>query len=145
MEIKEIIKRWKGNQRYTLKMIDAMPEDDFGYKPVDGIKTFQSQCSHITIWLRTHSRFVTEVEMEKLSLKDKATIKMGLNDFFDRFIDFLQNTTEEELSRKVKVFYGLVSKNFILQTMDNHLSHHRGQMVLYLRLKGEKPPSYVGW
>ena len=122
-----------------------MQELDFDFKPVDGIKTFQSQCSHVTTWLRTHSRFVTGFEMEKKSPKTKAEIIEVLNDFFEQLLAFLKNATEEQLSEKVKVFYGNVSKAFIIQTMDNHLSHHRGQMILYLRLKGIKPPSYVGW
>ncbi|NRB48014.1 MAG: hypothetical protein HRU41_10110 [Saprospiraceae bacterium] len=71
MEKKELVKRWKGNQRYTLKLIEAMPEDNFNFKPIDGIKTFQSQCSHITTWLRTHSRFVTGEELPKINPKNK--------------------------------------------------------------------------
>ena len=66
MNKKEIIKRWKGNQRYTLKLVEAMPGSSFDFKPTIEIKSFLLQCSHITTWLRTHSRFVTEQEMEKL-------------------------------------------------------------------------------
>ena len=145
MDKKEIIKRWKGNQRYTLKLIDMMPESDFDFKPVDEVKSFHSQCSHITTWLRTHSRFVTEIELKKLKFKTKEELTLGLTDFFNQLLSFLEGTSTENLEEKVKVFYGNVSKVFILQTMDNHLSHHRGQMVLYLRLKGLKPPAYVGW
>lgn len=145
MEIKEIIKRWKGNQRYTLKLVEAMPEANFDFKPTPEVKSFLSQCSHVTTWLRTHSRFVTESEMEKQKFKTKTEIKSGLDDFFNQFLEFLKNTTEENLEQKVKVFYGNVSKAFIIKTMDNHLSHHRGQMILYLRLKNVKPPSYIGW
>ncbi|MEO0895346.1 MAG: DinB family protein [Bacteroidota bacterium] len=145
METKEIIKRWKGNQRYTLKLIQAMPEEEFDFKAAEGTKSFRSQCSHITTWLRTHSRFVTEKEMDKLKPKSKEEIVQALNGFFDDFIAFLQGTNEDELAQKVKVFYGTLSKEFIIQTMDNHLSHHRGQMIIYLRLKGITPPSYIGW
>jgi uncharacterized damage-inducible protein DinB len=43
------------------------------------------------------------------------------------------------------MWYGSSTKNRILNLMDNHLAHHRGQMIVYLRLKGIEPPSYVGW
>ena len=145
MNKKEFIKRWKGNQRYTLKIIEAMPEEDFNFKPTPEVKSFLSQCSHVTTWLRTHSRFVTEIEMKKLKFKTKAEVKAGLDDFFNQFMAFLKNTTKENLAEKTKVFYGNTSKRFIIETMDNHLSHHRGQMIIYLRLKGIKPPSYIGW
>lgn len=60
-------------------------------------------------------------------------------------LDFLEKSELDELSEEVKVWYGTVSKEAILLTMDNHLSHHRGQLVVYLRLLGIKVPSYIGW
>jgi len=145
MDQKELIKKWKGNKRYTLKFVDLIGEDQLDFKPVEGTKTYQSQLSHITTWLRTHSRFVTETELSKPKTKTKAELQAALNDFFDSLLTFLEQSTEEELSQKVKVWYGTVSKKFILSTMDNHLAHHRGQLVVYLRHLGIKPPSYTGW
>ncbi|NJL74904.1 MAG: hypothetical protein HC892_07620 [Saprospiraceae bacterium] len=29
--------------------------------------------------------------------------------------------------------------------MNDHLTHHRAQMIVYLRLKDVQPPKYVGW
>jgi len=74
MDLKEIQKRWKGNKRYTLKLIAAMPEEQFDFKPVDGVKSFKSQASHITTWLRTHSKNVTGQEMPKPNTKTKEAI-----------------------------------------------------------------------
>jgi hypothetical protein len=31
------------------------------------------------------------------------------------------------------------------ETLTLHQTHHRGQLVVYLRLKGIKPPQYRGW
>ncbi|MEO1713702.1 MAG: DinB family protein, partial [Bacteroidota bacterium] len=106
---------------------------------------YQSQLSHLTTWLRTHSRFVTGITLEKPKTKTKADIQHYLTDFFDRLITFLEETDERALSEIVDVWYGNVSKASILSTMDTHLSHHRGQLVVYLRLLGHKPPSFIGW
>lgn len=114
MQIKELIKKWKGNKRYTLKVIDAMPEENFTFKIFDGGKIFKSQASHITTWLSTHSRFVTDIEREKPTLKIKEDILTELTQFFDDLIAFLEETTEENLATIVKVWYGEVSKEFIL-------------------------------
>lgn len=145
MQVKELVKKWKGNKRYTLKVIEAMPEENFTFKIFEGGKTFKSQASHITTWLSTHSRFVTDEEREKPTLKTKEDILTELTQFFDDLIAFLEETAEENLATVVKVWYGEVSREFILQVMDNHLSHHRGQMIIYLRLKGIKAPAYTGW
>jgi len=145
MEIQEIIKKWKGNKRYTLKFVQLVNEEQLAFKPVPGTKTYQSQLSHLTTWLRTHSRFVTEKELEKPKTRTQAEITQYLEEFFDEIIAFLEQTQVSELSEKVAMWYGTVSKTSILVTMDNHLSHHRGQLVVYLRLMGIKPPSYIGW
>ena len=50
-------------------------------------------------------------------------------------------STQHEITAPVEK----VSKESFLLTMDNHLAHHRGQLIVYLRLMGLKPPSYVGW
>ena len=145
MTTKELRKRWRGNRRYTLKFVEAVPETSLGFKPVDGTKTYASQLSHLTTWLRTHSRFVTEHEFEKVRPKTTADFQRYLTEFFDRIDHYLETATEAELDQSVKVWYGTVSKQFILATMENHLAHHRGQLVVYLRLLGVTPPSYVGW
>ena len=128
-----------------MKFIDLVPEEKLPFKPHSSVKTYQSQLSHITTWLRTHSRFVTGTTLEKAPTKTKNDLQAGLENFFDGIISFLENTTPEELSEVVEMWYGKVSKESILVTMDNHLAHHRGQLVLYLRLMDIKPPSYIGW
>ncbi len=37
----ELIKKWKGNKRYTLKFVEAMPEDDYDFKPSDEMKSYK--------------------------------------------------------------------------------------------------------
>ena len=145
MTLREIQKKWQGNKRYTLKLVEAMPEEFYEVKPIDGVKSFGSQVSHITTWLRTHSRFVTGVEFEKFKGKDKASLLSALSKFFDSFEAFLNGIDPQVLDEEVDLWYGKSSKARVITVMDNHLSHHRGQMVMYLRFQGIKPPAYVGW
>lgn len=123
-----------------------MPEKDFHFTPAPEVKSFQSQVSHITTWLNTHSKNVTGVETKKMKAKTKGELIAALKEFFDFFQKQLEGMEEHELEEPIDIWYGRnSSKKKILQVMDNHLSHHRGQMVVYLRLKGVKPPSYIGW
>ena len=50
----------------------------------------------------------------------------------------------EELS-KVDFFAGPKTRSQIIQLVDDHHTHHRAQLIIYLRLLGIKPPRYVGW
>ena len=145
MEIKELIKKWKGNKRYTLKFVEVVAEENLSFKLIEGTKSYQSQLSHLTTWMRTHSRFVTGKELKKPKTKTKDEILLYFSEFFDEILNFLEKMNNEELSEVVDMWYGKVSKESILMTMDNHLSHHRGQLVVYLRVLGTKPPSYIGW
>ncbi len=141
----ELLKKWKGNKRYTLKFVDAMPVEHFDFKPTAEMKSYQSQLSHITSWLRTHSRFVTTEEFEKIKMTSRDLIRIALEDFFDTFIERLEKMNESQLTEIVDVWYGKTTRYQIANIMDNHLSHHRGQMIVYLHLKNSKPPSYLGW
>ena len=145
MTQKEWIKRWRGNCRYLKKVIEAMPADQYHFRPSPEVKTFLSQASHIVNWPRTHSRFMTGVALEKLTVKTKEEAIEALQNFTDTFLELLGRMEESSFLEKEQVFYGTVSKGFILMTMENHLSHHRGQMITYLKLNGIKPPSYSGW
>lgn len=145
MTSKELIKKWKGNKRYTLKFVSAMPEEHFDFKPTEEMKTFQSQLSHITNWLRTHSRFITGEEFTKVKTNTKTALFEALESFFDVFIGHLEKMKDSDMQEVVTVWYGKTTKYQIANIMDNHLSHHRGQMVVYFRLLQQKPPSYIGW
>jgi len=145
METKELLKKWKGNKRYTLKFIALVRVEGLVFKPIESTKTYQSQLTHITTWLRTHSRFVTGKTFDRPKTKTKEELVYALEEFFDVLLSFLENTTPEELSEIVEMWYGKVSKASVLMTMDNHLAHHRGQLVVYLRMMGQKPPTYIGW
>jgi len=144
METKEIIKKWRGNKRYSLRLIEAMPESEFSFRPIEEMKTFKSQESHLTTWMRTHSRFVTGIILDKPSIKTKDEILRHFGEFFDKLLAYLETATSDDLAEIVDMWYGKVSKEYVLMTMDNHLAHHCGQMVVYLRLKGITPPSYIG-
>ncbi|MDT8346268.1 MAG: DinB family protein, partial [Flavobacteriaceae bacterium] len=50
-----------------------------------------------------------------------------------------------ELSEKVNFFAGEKTKIQILNLLHDHVTHHRGQLVVYLNLKEIKPPRYTGW
>lgn len=40
---------------------------------------------------------------------------------------------------------GRMSKLQFINLLNDHQTHHRGQMMVYLRLNGIQPPEYMGW
>ncbi len=101
MDKKELIKKWKGNKRYTLKFVELILADQLSFKPIEGTISYQSQLSHLTTWLHAHSRFVTGKELPKPATKSKKDLSIHLLEFFDLIISFLEKTDETELSEVV--------------------------------------------
>ena len=59
----------------------------------------------------------------------------------------MQAATEAQLAEVVELGGGRIKvtgRELFYLTRD-HVTHHRGQMVVYLRLKGLEPPQYVGF
>ena len=64
---------------------------------------------------------------------------------FDKVTERILNTSEEDFLTTVEFFAGEKSKLQILNLLQDHVTHHRGQLIVYLNLKKIEPPSYVGW
>jgi uncharacterized damage-inducible protein DinB len=51
----------------------------------------------------------------------------------------------ELLDSKVAFFAGPKTKLQILNLMQDHVTHRRGQLIVYLNLNDIQPPKYTGW
>ena len=57
----------------------------------------------------------------------------------------IDQLTEKDLDTIVDFFAGPMSKRQILTLLNDHYTHHRGQIIVYLRMNDIKPPRYRGW
>lgn len=123
------------SKTYMLAVAEAMPENLYNSKPVPEVYTFIELINHIAYgmqWWEANYVKLKETAWEPPSAKasKKETIK-HLQQCFEALQETLDNTklTDET----VKGFYS---------TFD-HISHHRGQATMHLRLNGITPPDYV--
>ncbi|MGK0251702.1 MAG: putative damage-inducible protein DinB, partial [Gammaproteobacteria bacterium] len=49
------------------------------------------------------------------------------------------------LKGTVEFFAGPKSRMQILNLLQDHVTHHRGQLIVYLNLNSIEPPQYSGW
>jgi uncharacterized damage-inducible protein DinB len=61
-------------------------------------------------------------------------------DSYDYVITVLQGMTAEQLQETVKGGGKELPKYVLINKAFEHQTHHRGQAVVYLRLKGVTPP-----
>jgi uncharacterized damage-inducible protein DinB len=96
-------------------------------------------------WLSSAYLFVPKTNKIDTSVKSKAAVIKILSDAYDMGTTAHHNLSVKQLDETVKFFAGLMTRRQILILMHDHQTHHLGQLIVYLRLKGIKPPDYVGW
>jgi len=131
------LEKWENSKHYLIAVAEAMPEEDYDFKPTERQRSFKEQLLHISgniNWLSTSYFSKTEYIKPPVDTSlSKAEILVQLSEVFN------------ELSTTVDFFAGIKSKLQILNLLQDHVTHHRGQLVVYLNLKNIEPPQYVGW
>ncbi|WP_124979014.1 DinB family protein [Nonlabens xiamenensis] len=146
------IEKWNNSKQYLIQVAEAMPEEAYDYKPTPRQKSFKEQLLHIQAninWLSGTYLTVSSHKGNQASttsaVMTKKELIASLAEAFDESLRQVVQTPTSSLSKTVDFFAGPKSKLQILQLMQDHVTHHRGQLLVYLNLKGVTPPTYVGW
>lgn len=147
--ISAFLLKWENSKNYLLEIAEAMPEEYFNFKPTERQMTFQEQLLHIRsnmVWL-SEKYFVDGdyKKSEKINPSTKAEIIQELTIAFDNVAEIIRNVPLDDLTTEVEFFAGPKSKLQILNLIQDHVTHHRGQIIVYLNLNEIEPPKYSGW
>lgn len=141
--------KWKNATEYTLEFAHAMPEDQYGYTPTKVEMTYREQLKHVAgnmVWLC--SSFLegkpTSIDPTKAGNSKKEIIAL-LEKAFAYANETVASMTEKDLNETVDFLAGKMTRRRILFLLTDHVTHHRGQLVVYLRLNNVEPPDYRGW
>lgn len=139
---------WERSKAYSTEMAEAMPENRYGFRPTDDTRTFAEQLLHVA---GANTFFASQVgttpppsqDLEAAG-KSKAQIIQLLSESFDYAATVLESLDLEQSEERIQVVGQSLTKWEVLLLMRDHVTHHRGQMIVYLRLNGIEPPQYVG-
>lgn len=148
----EFLEKWDNARDYSLAVMALMPEDQYDFKPTDEQMTFREQVIHN---MRQMTRFPSIylgaepfAKLEQVKTADTLSVS-DLTAFATEGFAYTRQAAaaldEESLNEVVDFFAGPKTKRQVLMVLNDHLTHHRAQMIVYLRLQGIKPPRYVGW
>lgn len=150
---KNFIPKWERAIEYTIEVIEAMPEDYLEFRPVEEVRTFEEQALHLIDNFKGLQKFISgseECELDEIDLDDLN--KAELIEVYTRGGKFISTLAEaqskKDLKKEVKDFFKKdisINKEGVFWLIKDHMAHHRGQMIIYLRLNGIKPPRYRGW
>lgn len=141
--------KWENSKNYLLEIAKAMPEANYNYKPTERQMSFQEQLLHIKenmVWLSgTYFVNANFIKSEKVTLKTKEEIIKELENTFNNVSEIIKKVALKDLNSEVDFFAGPKSKLQILNLLQDHATHHRGQIIVYLNFNEIKPPKFSGW
>lgn len=146
----EFAPAWKRSEEYTRAVFNQMPEDllDFRYTPESF--TFRMQFVHcitftamqLTARLKVKNPFMHVHDWEEISHKE---LDQRLGEFY-QWVERLVGQCSAKQLAEMQGFSGDdIPMWRLFYALENHIIHHRGQAICYLRLKGITPQGYVGW
>ncbi len=158
MILQSLIAEFEYEVESTRKLLQAVPEKDLSFKPSPISWTMGELAQHIaTIYYWYVGVFADDVydmaadKLERGSAGDlKATLALfeqNVGKARDAFKSISEEGLQKQWTMKVgdKVVLGPLPRAVVVRSfLFNHVYHHRGEMVVYLRSTGNKPPGLYG-
>lgn len=158
MLLKSLIAEFEHEVTNTRKLLQAVPQKDLAFKPSPVSWTMGELAQHIATiyywYVGALTKDVYDIAADKLERGDVNDIEATLQLFesnVEKARQALQTISEESLQQPWTmksgertvlgpVPRGIVSRGFLF----NHIYHHRGELVVYLRASGNKVPGLYG-
>ncbi len=146
------LEKFKNAKSYTLAMADKLVEDKYDFKPVKEEMSFKEQLVHIgenIYWLSS-----TYIKEEPNPLKgkkvnsneiNKEQVKQFVKDAYEYGLKVMTELEEKSLSKEFNWNGGKLNKYQFLNLIQDHQTHHVGQLIVYHRINNIEPPKYIGW
>ena len=139
----EYAKHFAALGQLSVAVAQAMPPDQYGFRPHTESMDFGQLMSHIATTNYQFCAGLKDSEPPSLpSPMEKVAIVKFLSDSFDNCSGVISNLTEAQLSAVHNSPDGRLPGREVLLAIYIHVAHHRGQAEIYLRDNGIRPPSY---
>lgn len=159
---KELADILEHTKMYSLALIRQMPEQHWEYRPTPESRSFREQVEHMATVLDFQCSYVLsrhdfqenaqalqeafgQVNMRNSGKSTEALLER-LEENYDTAIRLLRGLTKKDLRQTFFFFFlpDQPEKSMITaaMAMRDHLTHHRAQLIVYLRLRGVEPVTY---
>ncbi len=158
--VEDMIAVLSSQKDYTLQVINQMPEDKFDFRPAEGARSYGELFKHITGSLKAFLKIVNGeftspqeefgavVQFEKQAMSKQEIITVFTTEI-DNAIAILKKMTDKDLNKTFDFafFPGAPVKDNrqIYISIRDHITHHRAQATVYLRINGIKPAPFRPW
>ncbi len=159
MIVQSLMGEFEHEVQNTRKLLSAIPDSALGYKPADISWTMGQLASHVAeVYNWYEGTFHQDVFDMAAYRYDKGDISKAGNILkkFEENVEAarsaLERATDESMFKEWKMVMGGTEPVFPVMPrvqvvrgfLFNHLYHHRGELVVYLRASGNIPPGLYG-
>ncbi len=150
----EFLTAWKSSEKYTLELYGQMPERLMNWKYTPESFSWRTQFVHCIIFnsAQLALRLGIEDPYEAVTMKGGYWSKLSkqqLGEQLQGFYEWVRKVVRETPDEKLPEMTSFGSEDIplwrLFYALENHIIHHRGQAVCYLRLNGITPIGFVGW
>ncbi|WP_289041761.1 DinB family protein [uncultured Zobellia sp.] len=150
--INDYLERLENSRKYIVLVAETMPEDKYSFRATPESLSFAENLLHIGYAMDWHSQSLLGGRASrdwqtdtifKVSSKSKAEMIALINSTFDETIKLISEFDTTQLDDHLDYFGLNRSKRQILMLLADHITHHRAQMLVSMRLNGLTPPRYV--
>jgi len=150
--VKDYLERLENSRKYLILVAEGMPEDKYAFKASPESMSFAENLMHIAWAMDWHCQTLlggrkardwnTDTAL-KVENKSKREMIAAIDKTFNETIKLMAEFDPIRLNDRLD-YLGLDrTKRQIFLLLADHITHHRGQMLVYMRLNGLKPPRYV--
>ena len=146
--LEQYLERFENSEKYLVAVAEAMPEQKYGYKPTADEKTFAEQLMHIASGLDLHAQtFLADKEERPASYfavsgKTKREIINFVHQIFKDAGNVISSFEPDRFDDTLNYDIHIRTKRQIFFLLADHITHHRAQLLVYMRLNGIAPPEY---
>ena len=145
---------WRSSEKYTLELYSQMPEKLMDWKYTPESFSWRTQFVHCIIFnaAQLANRLDIEDPYDAVTRKGGYWSKLSksrLEKELKGFYAWVRKVVEEVPDTRLAELTSFGSEDIpvwrLFYALENHIIHHRGQAVCYLRLNGITPIGFVGW
>ena len=127
---------------------NAMPDDKYDFKPTEEVGSFADQLLHAAQGVQGIIGAAVEGDWPEVNAEasSKEEILEVIDAIFGHAEELVGGLSDEQLEQEVSLFGGQVETTVAgaIDIAVNHVTHHKGGLVVYLRLNGATPPAFGG-
>jgi hypothetical protein len=162
-ELADLQRDWRGQKVLLVGLAEAMPAENFAYRPTPTQRTYGEQIMHVAVGNVANMRLLATTQPMPFSLdrptgpqtleqslgaRSKPEIIKMLSDAYDYGAAVLAEQTPDNINAimdtKAALFWGGSTRARVVWSLLSHGWDIYGQMVVYVRLNGIVPPASRG-